>query len=93
MAKAAGYAQCREFSELASFEQQIGHVLGQVGPVFATLKVGRSKPLTYDYPALYRRRQAQGAEGDPAGGLTLTGVQRTAASLAPLAGRGRLAPN
>jgi len=31
MAKAAGYAQCHEFSELASFEQQIGHVLGQDG--------------------------------------------------------------
>jgi sulfopyruvate decarboxylase subunit beta len=53
LAKAAGYAQCHEFSELASFEQQIGHVLGQTGPVFATLKVERSKPLTYDYPALY----------------------------------------
>ena len=53
MAKAAGYAQCHDFSELASFEQQIGHVLGQDGPVFATLRVERSKPLTYDYPTLY----------------------------------------
>ena len=53
MAKAAGYAQGHEFSELASFEQQIGHVLGEDGPVFATLRVERSKPLTYDYPALY----------------------------------------
>src|SRR6202163_203186 len=53
LAKASGYAQCHEFSELASFEQQIGHVLRQDGPVFATLKVERSKPLTYDYRALY----------------------------------------
>jgi hypothetical protein len=53
MAKAAGYAQCHDLSDLASFEQQIGHVLGQQGPVFATLRVERSKPLTYDYPALY----------------------------------------
>jgi sulfopyruvate decarboxylase subunit beta len=53
MAKAAGYVACHEFSELGSFAQQIGHVLGQDGPVFATLRVERSKPLTYDYPALY----------------------------------------
>src|ERR1700730_514713 len=53
MARASGYAHCHEFSELASFEQQIGHVLGQDGPVFAALKVERSRPLTYDYPALY----------------------------------------
>ena len=53
MARAAGYAHCHEISELASFEQQIGHVLGQHGPVFATLRVERSRPLTYDYPALY----------------------------------------
>jgi sulfopyruvate decarboxylase subunit beta len=53
MARASGYAQCHEFSELAAFAQQIGHVLGQDGPVFATLRVERSKPLSYDYPALY----------------------------------------
>jgi sulfopyruvate decarboxylase subunit beta len=53
MARSAGYAQAHEFSELASFEQQIGHVLSQDGPVFGTLKVERTRPLTYDYPALY----------------------------------------
>src|SRR5580704_626829 len=53
MARASGYAQVHEFSELASFEQQIGHVLAQDGPVFATLKVERSRPLSYDYPTLY----------------------------------------
>jgi phosphonopyruvate decarboxylase len=60
MAGAAGYAHCHEFSELASFEQQIAHVLGQDGPVFATLHVEPSHPLTYDYENLYAasRRQA-----------------------------------
>ena len=53
MARAAGYAQVHDFSELANFEQQAGHVLKQAGPVFATLRVERSKPLTYDYPNLY----------------------------------------
>jgi sulfopyruvate decarboxylase subunit beta len=53
MARAAGYAHVHEFSELANFEQQAGHVLKQDGPVFATLYVERSKPLTYDYADLY----------------------------------------
>jgi hypothetical protein len=51
---------CHEFSELASFAQQIGHVLAQDGPVFGTLHVERSRPLTYNYPDLYAaaRRKA-----------------------------------
>jgi sulfopyruvate decarboxylase subunit beta len=53
LARAAGYAHCHEFAELASFEQQVGHVLSQPGPVFATLHVERSRPLTYDYLDLY----------------------------------------
>src|SRR4051794_16202052 len=53
LARSAGYAQAHEFSELKFFEQQAGHVLSQQGPVFATLFVERSRPLTYDYPALY----------------------------------------
>jgi hypothetical protein len=53
MARASGYAHAYEFAELASFEQQVGHVLSQDGPVFATLRVERSRPLTYDYPTLY----------------------------------------
>jgi thiamine pyrophosphate-dependent acetolactate synthase large subunit-like protein len=52
-ARSAGYAATHDFAELASFEQQIGHVLAETGPVFATLRVERSKPLTYDYPLLY----------------------------------------
>ena len=60
MARSAGYAQVHDFSELANFEQQAGHVLKQDGPVFATLHVEPSKPLTYDYPRLYhaKRREA-----------------------------------
>jgi sulfopyruvate decarboxylase subunit beta len=60
MARVAGYAQVYDFAELANFEQQAGHVLKQEGPVFATLHVEPSKPLTYDYPKLYdaKRREA-----------------------------------
>ena len=64
IARSAGYAQTYDFSELKSFEQQIGHVLSQQGPVFATLHVERSRPLTYDYPMLYaaEKRRALKAE-------------------------------
>jgi hypothetical protein len=39
-------------------------VIAQEGPVFATLFVERSRPLTYDYPALYapEKRSALKAE-------------------------------
>ena len=53
MARAAGYAATHDFSDLRIFEQQVAHVLEQEGPVFATLHVEPSKPLTYDYPSLY----------------------------------------
>jgi thiamine pyrophosphate-dependent acetolactate synthase large subunit-like protein len=68
LARAAGYAHCHEFSELASFAQQIGHVLAQQGPVFATLHVERSRPLTYNYADLYAaaRRKALKAALAPA---------------------------
>jgi thiamine pyrophosphate-dependent acetolactate synthase large subunit-like protein len=60
IARSAGYAHAHEFSELANFEQQAAHVLKQEGPVFATLHVEPSGPLTYDYPKLYdpARRKA-----------------------------------
>ena len=60
MARAAGYAHVHAFSQLANFEQQAAHVLKQDGPVFATLHVEPTKPLTYDYPNLYdpARRKA-----------------------------------
>jgi thiamine pyrophosphate-dependent acetolactate synthase large subunit-like protein len=53
MAKSAGYAHTYEFTQLANFEQQAGHILKQEGPVFATLRVEPTKPLNYDYPKLY----------------------------------------
>ncbi len=60
MARAAGYAAVYDFSDLDTFAQQVAHVLEQKGPVFATLHVEPSKPLTYDYPSLYdpAKRQA-----------------------------------
>jgi phosphonopyruvate decarboxylase len=64
LARSAGYAQCHDFSDIRSFEQQIGHVLGQQGPVFATLHVEKSRPLVYEYRELYSasRRAAIKAE-------------------------------
>ena len=64
LARSAGYAHTFDFNELASFEQQVGHVIGLAGPVFATLHVERSRPLTYNYPSLYAadKRRALKAE-------------------------------
>jgi hypothetical protein len=64
MARSAGYKHTYDFSELASFEQQIGHVLGQEGPVFGTLYVEKAQPLKYEYNELYSaaRRDAIKAE-------------------------------
>src|SRR5438309_8341785 len=53
LARSAGYRSTFEFSEILAVEQQIGHVLEQEGPVFATLHVERTRPLSYDYRALY----------------------------------------
>ena len=64
LARSAGYAACYDFAELPSFEQQIAHVLEQEGPVFATLHIAGTRPLTYDYPMLYaaEKRRALKAE-------------------------------
>ena len=64
LAGAAGYRNVYDFSDLSSFEQQAGHVIAEAGPVFATLHVERSRPLTYDYRALYaaEKRRALKAE-------------------------------
>ncbi|MFZ3357991.1 MAG: thiamine pyrophosphate-dependent enzyme [Xanthobacteraceae bacterium] len=53
LARAAGYAAVYDFSDLDIFTQQVGHVLEQDGPVFATLHIEPSKPLIYDYASLY----------------------------------------
>ena len=64
LARSAGYRQTYDFSDLASFEQQAGLVISEEGPVFATLHVERSRPLQYDYRALYaaEKRRALKAE-------------------------------
>jgi thiamine pyrophosphate-dependent acetolactate synthase large subunit-like protein len=64
IARSAGYRHTYDFSELASFDQQVGHVIAQEGPVFGTLHVERSRPLTYDYRGLYasEKRRALKAE-------------------------------
>jgi sulfopyruvate decarboxylase subunit beta len=54
LARSAGYAQVHDFAELRSFEQQVGHVLTQSGPVFATLHVQKNRPLVYKYDDLYK---------------------------------------
>jgi sulfopyruvate decarboxylase subunit beta len=53
IARGAGYAAAYDFSDIGIFTQQVAHVLEQDGPVFATLHIEPSKPLTYDYPSLY----------------------------------------
>jgi sulfopyruvate decarboxylase subunit beta len=53
MARAAGYAAVYDFSDLDAFTQQVAHVLEQGGPIFATLRVEPSGPLTYDYKRIY----------------------------------------
>jgi sulfopyruvate decarboxylase subunit beta len=54
LARSAGYRHTHDFSELRSFEQQVGHVLTQEGPVFAQLHVEKSRPLVYEYRDLYK---------------------------------------
>ncbi len=55
LARSAGYRHVHDFSELRSFEQQVGHVLGQDGPVFATLHIEKARPLIYKYDDLYKK--------------------------------------
>jgi phosphonopyruvate decarboxylase len=54
LARSAGYRNCYDFSELKSFEQQVGHVLSEEGPIFATLHVEKNRPLKYEYRDLYK---------------------------------------
>ncbi len=48
-ARAAGYARCHEFTDLAEFETRIAAVLREEGPVFVDLKVEPGKPSPQDY--------------------------------------------
>jgi phosphonopyruvate decarboxylase len=67
MARAAGYPAAYDFADLRIFEQQVGHVLEQEGPVFATLHVEPTKQLKYDYRSLYdpQKRKAFKAQWQP----------------------------
>jgi sulfopyruvate decarboxylase subunit beta len=52
-AQAAGYCSTHAFSELNIFAQQVGAVLAEPGPVFATLKVTPTGPQKRDYTLLH----------------------------------------
>ena len=53
LARAAGYATVYEFSDLKVFDQQIGAVLAETGPVFVDLKVEPTRPQQRDYNRLH----------------------------------------
>jgi len=53
LARSAGYARVHAFSDLRLFEQQVGAVLDQEGPVFVHLKVASSGPQERDYSRLH----------------------------------------
>jgi sulfopyruvate decarboxylase subunit beta len=52
-ARAAGYAECHEFSELGDFTSNIAAVLRQKGPVFVDLKIAPGAPSPQDYPFIH----------------------------------------
>jgi sulfopyruvate decarboxylase subunit beta len=52
-ARAAGYRVVHDFSDLRIFEQQIGAVLNETGPVFADLKITASGTQQRDYSRLH----------------------------------------
>jgi sulfopyruvate decarboxylase subunit beta len=52
-ARAAGYRVVFDFSDLDIFEQQVGALLGETGPVFADLKISSSAPQQRDYSRLH----------------------------------------
>jgi len=52
-ARSAGYPTVHEFSDLKIFEQQVGALLSEPGPVFADLKITSSGPQERDYSRLH----------------------------------------
>jgi sulfopyruvate decarboxylase subunit beta len=60
LARAAGYHNVYEFSDLTIFEQQADAILTKTGPVFVTLKIESSGPQVRDYNRIHGRdvRQA-----------------------------------
>ena len=53
LARAAGHRSVHEFSELKIFEQQVGALLAEPGPVFATLKLEPGGPQQRDYSRIH----------------------------------------
>jgi sulfopyruvate decarboxylase subunit beta len=51
LARAAGYRAAFDFAELSNFRQQVGDVLQQSGPVFATLRMAPRDPKAAVPPA------------------------------------------
>jgi phosphonopyruvate decarboxylase len=53
LARSAGHKNVHEFSDLKIFEQQIGAILAEQGPVFVCLKIKSSGPQERDYSRLH----------------------------------------
>jgi phosphonopyruvate decarboxylase len=53
LARSAGYNSVHEFSDLKIFEQQIGAILAEPGPVFVCLKIVPSGEQERDYSRLH----------------------------------------
>jgi len=53
LARGAGYGSVHEFSDLKNFEQQIGAVLAEPGPVFGVLKVEPVGDQARDYNRIH----------------------------------------
>jgi phosphonopyruvate decarboxylase len=52
-ARSAGYRTVGEFSDVKIFEQQIGALLSEPGPVFVDLKIAPGGPQERDYTRLH----------------------------------------
>ncbi|MEK9684567.1 MAG: thiamine pyrophosphate-dependent enzyme [Rhodospirillaceae bacterium] len=59
MAQGAGYKAVFEFDDLANFEQQIGDVLSNSGPVFVWLKIEKGEDFPKDYKLMHGREIRQ----------------------------------
>ena len=53
LARSAGYKNVYEFSDLKIFEQQVGAILNETGPVFVCLKIVSSGEQERDYSRLH----------------------------------------
>jgi len=53
LARSAGYQSVHEFADLKIFEQKVGAILAEPGPVFVDLKIESSGPQERDYSRLH----------------------------------------